>query len=104
MANVAANRDNKLYELLILLKRHLHSCKLCRGAMKTNNPYDMCREGIDAVLDAAIVYDSVIGIRISARNSDQQTVFPCPRPSLHGKTYELTAIPCVVTGYQDKMF
>lgn len=103
VANTLASSDNRLYENLIGLKRHLMICKQCRPAIKGNDPYAMCKLGITFVMMAAKHYDVLVSLRISAHNSDTRTVFSCPRLSAHGKTYELTAVPVVVVGYQDRL-
>jgi hypothetical protein len=103
MANKVSNADNRLYDRLIKLKTHLRSCKVCHAARKTSDPKMMCTFGMTLVLSVADSYDSIIGLRVSAHGSDKVTVFPCPKPSVHGKTFELTAIPVVVVGYQDRL-
>lgn len=104
MAARAVNSDNKLYDLLVELKRHLRSCNECHMARKVDDPYLMCRQGIFLVLRAASHYDFIVKMRIEARRDGVPVIYPCPEPSVHGKSYEQTAIPVVVVGYQDRMF
>jgi hypothetical protein len=103
MTKSVTNTDNRLYEKLVQLKYHLRSCKLCHSARKVADPKMMCDLGMTLVLSVADIYDSILGLRVSARRSDQVTVFQCPKPSVHGKTFELTAIPAVLVGYQDRL-
>lgn len=104
MSRKLTNADNRLYETLINLKRHLGSCAPCRVARKGDDPYMMCRMGIEMVVRAASFYDVLISLRVEARNSDDTTVYPCPSIRAHGRTYEMTAMPVVVIGYQGKLF
>ena len=104
MPKATVNSDNRFYDLLILLKRHMRSCRQCRMARKMVEPYDMCKDGIWLAMKTADYYDTIISLRIAAKNNGEPHIFPCPKPSAHGKTYELTATPMVVTGYQDRIF
>lgn len=104
MANKVANADNRLYQHLINLKRHLMKCRDCRGALKGNDPHSMCPEALMYVIGAAKQYDITVQLRIDAHNGMQATVFPCPKLSAHGQAYELTALPVVVIGSQDRLF
>jgi hypothetical protein len=98
-----SNADNKLYESLIMLKRHLMTCKPCHEAKISNDPFMLCRDGLNLTLALVDFYDSIIKLRVSARNSGSVTCFPCPSLRAHGQTYELTAVPVTITGYQDKL-
>lgn len=104
MKTVKASSDNKLYDLLILLKRHLNECAACRAARKCNDPYMMCKTGITFVLSTMTHYDTVIALRLNARAAEGTYVYPCPSPRAHGKTHELTALPVMVVGVQDRLF
>lgn len=104
MSRSIVNTDNRLYDSLIQLKRHLLSCRDCRVARKSNLPQDMCNAGIRLVWEVAGYYDVIISLRIEAHNNPGQTVFPCPKLSAHGKSYELTAVPLAVTGVMDRLF
>ena len=104
MKAVKASSDNKLFDTLILLKRHLNSCAECRAAKKCNDPYMMCKSGIAMVLATMTYYDVIIALRIQAKESASEHVFPCPSLRAHGKTYELTALPVMTLGVQDRLF
>lgn len=103
MPPVNVNADNRLYVLLIGLKRHLAQCPECKISSRTSDAEQMCGVGVRFVIEAAKQYNAIIPLRIKARNSTDHTVFPCPKPSAHGKTYELTALPVVVIGTQDRL-
>lgn len=97
-------RDQKLYDTLLNLKRHLRTCSDCKAARKAVDPYMMCRSGILLTLQAADQYDSVIKLRIAAHSNRDNHVFACPDLSKHGKPYSLTAPALHVTAVQDGMF
>jgi hypothetical protein len=99
-----ANQDTRLYDTMILLKRHLRSCKSCIAAIKAADGYMMCKEGIWLAVRAAQRYDNLITLRAQAFKDKEGTVIACPEPSKHGKAYELTALPLHVTGVQDGLF
>lgn len=103
MGKPPANSDNKLYDLLIELKRHLRTCKDCMAAMKVSEPYGMCRYCLQLILDSVKYYDVIISLRVAARNSEVKSCFPCPSLRAHGKTYELTALPVSVIGTQERL-
>lgn len=104
MAARQVNSDNKLYDVLLELKRHMMSCRECGMSRKVDDPYLMCRQGIFLVLRAAHYSDVVAKLRIEARRDGTPTVYPCPKLSAHGKTYEQTAMPMVAVAYQGMMF
>lgn len=97
-------KDQKLYDALVDLKKHLRSCKDCQAARKAVAPELMCRLGILLVLKAADGYDSVIKLRIAAHKNPDSHVFACPDLSKHGKAYSLTAPALHVSAIQDGMF
>jgi hypothetical protein len=99
-----ANKDKALFDAMIVLKRHLRSCKPCTAARKAGDPYMMCREGLTKTLMAADRYDHLISLRIKALKDKAGTVFACPDLSKHGEAYALTALPLHVTGIQERMF
>lgn len=98
------SKDQKLYDALVDLKRHLRSCKQCQSARKAVAPDEMCKLGMLYVLRAADGYDDVIKLRIQAHKNKDNHVFACPNLSLHGKAYALTAPALHVTAVQDGMF
>lgn len=104
MPRVKASSDNKLFDVLILLKRHLNECAACRAARKCNDPYMMCSSGIEMVMATMTYYDTIIALRIQAKASTEQHIYPCPSLRAHGKTYELTALPVMTVGVQDRLF
>ena len=104
MRTVKASSDNKLYDLLILLKRHLNECASCRAARKCNDPYMMCKPGIVLVMQTMTYYDTIIALRLQSKAATATHVYPCPSLRAHGKTYELTALPVLVQGIQDRIF
>lgn len=97
-------KDQKLYDTLIDLKRHLRTCRDCLAAQKSNDAYMMCRTGMLLTLQAAKDYDSVIRLRIAAHSNPDGHVFACPDLSKHGKPYSITAPALHVTAVQDGMF
>lgn len=97
-------KDQRLYDTLTDLKRHLRTCKDCMAARKAVDPYMMCRVGILLVLKAADGYDSVIKLRIAAHSDRNGHVFACPDLAKHGKPYAITAPALHVTAVQDGMF
>lgn len=104
MAGYKVNSDNRLADLLIELKRHIRSCKNCQGAIKTRDKSMICDHAIGLILTAAFTYDRVIPRRIAAKKAGADHVFSCPDLSAHGKAYQLTAEPLLVTGIQDGLF
>lgn len=104
MTRKTASADNKLFNALISLKRHLGECAACRTAKRCNDPSMMCATGVKIVLSTMTYYDAIIDLRIKSKASDAVTIYPCPSLRAHGKTYELTALPVMVTGIQDRIF
>jgi len=100
----ARSKDQRLYDDLLNLKRHLRTCKDCMAALKTVDPYMMCRAGLLMTLRAAQGYDSVIRLRVAAHSHGNGHVFACPDLSKHGKPYSITAPALHVTAIQDGMF
>jgi hypothetical protein len=101
MARLSA--QTKLYDTLVNLKRHLNSCHYCIPARKSRSPYDMCAQGLNMTLDAAMGYDDIIKLRIAAHNHPAGHIFACPDLSKHGKVYSLTTPALHVTGIQDSL-
>lgn len=99
----ASNRDERLYDTLLVLKRHLRTCKDCMAAIKATDPYMMCRQGMMQTLKAALGYDDVIRLRVKAHNNSGGHVFACPDLTKHGKSYALTAPALHVTAVQDTL-
>lgn len=95
--------DNKMYDKLTELKRHLGMCAACRAAISAHEPGLMCKGGAMMVLDAMTHFDAILKVRIKVKASGRQTVYPCPSTRAHGKTYEITAMPVYVTGVQDRL-
>lgn len=100
----APNKDQKLYDTLVDLKRHLRSCKACQAARKAMSPHDMCGAGLLLTLRAAMGYDDVIRLRIAAHSDKAGHVFACPDLMKHGRAYAITAPALHVTAMQDAMF
>lgn len=98
------SKDQKLYDTLLDLKRHLRTCRDCQAAITSVDPYMMCRAGMLMTLKAANGYDDVIKLRVKAHNNPGGHVFACPDLSKHGKPYALTAPALHVTAVQDGMF
>lgn len=97
-------KDQKLYDTLVDLKRHLRSCAKCQAARKAVAPNMMCDLGRLLTLKAADGYDSVIKLRIQAHADVHSHVFACPDLSKHGKAYALTAPALHVVAVQDNLF
>lgn len=95
--------EDRVYDNLISLKRHLRSCKQCTAARKSNTPHDMCGGGMLLVLRAAEGYDSIIRLRVAAHSHPQGFVFACPDLRKHGKSFALTASALLVQGVQDSL-
>jgi hypothetical protein len=98
-----ANADQKTFDRLITLKRHLRSCRQCANARKAADPYMMCQLGLTLTLNAADSYDGLIKLRAAAFRNRAGTVIACPDASKHGQAYALTALPLHVTGIQDRL-
>lgn len=99
-----ANRDTRLFDAMIVLKRHLRSCRTCQSARKAGDAYAMCRPGIGLVLAAADRYDMMVTLRAAALSSSTGAIFACPDTSKHGKSYALLAVPVHVTAVQESLF
>jgi hypothetical protein len=97
------SKDDKLYDTLVALKRHLRSCSLCDQARKALAPDFMCRTGMMLVLVAAEGYDSIIKLRIQAHADPSGHVFACPDLAKHGKAYSITTPALHVTAIQDML-
>lgn len=98
------NDDKRLFDAMIVLKRHLRSCKPCHHARQVGDPYLLCVDGIRLTLNAADRYDHMISLRAKALRDKTGTVFACPDLSKHGKSYAMLAAPLHVTGVQEGMF
>ena len=96
-------KNDKLYDTLVLLKRHLRSCRQCQQARKAIAPDEMCGTGLMMTLKAADEYDSVIKLRIAAHSSVTGHVYACPDLSKHGKSYAVTAPALHVVAIQDTL-
>lgn len=96
-------QQDKLFDALIDLKRHLRTCRQCVAAKKASDPTAMCRDGIFFTFKAAMGYDDVIRLRTKAYGNPGGTVFACPDVTKHGKAYALTAPAMLVTGVQDTL-
>lgn len=103
MAARHVNSDNKLYDHLVQIKRHLRTCRKCTSAIKADNETAMCHDMYRLMFDSIKFYDTLISLRVAARNSRKPITYPCPKLSAHGKSFELTAVPVVVVGYQDSL-
>ena len=99
-----SNKDQKLYDALLDLKRHLRTCKDCIASIKAVDPYMMCRSGMLMTLNAAKGYDDVIRLRVQAHARPGGHVFACPDLTKHGKSYAITAPALHVTSTQDALF
>jgi hypothetical protein len=99
-----ATRDERLYNDMAILKRHLGECRQCRAATKGFTPYNMCPAGMLMTVAVASRFDSIIRLRRAAHNGPDHTVFACPDLSRHGKAYALAALPLHVTSTQDRLF
>lgn len=99
-----ASRDQKLYDALIDLKRHMRSCQPCVAAKKSRDPSMMCNQGLSLTGKAAFSYDDVIRLKVAAHNHPGHTIYACPDLTKHGKVYQLTATAFLVTAAQDALF
>jgi hypothetical protein len=102
--SVRRNRDDKLYDAMMWLKRHMDSCPMCMSARKGKTPRDMCDRGAMMALDAAMLYSDVMRLRIKAHSRPGDFVFACPDLAKHGKSYAVTAKPLMVNAIQDRLF
>jgi hypothetical protein len=98
------NADYSLANRLILLKRHLNSCKQCHDARKAKSPHDMCGDGITQVLLCADKYDALIKLRLQMRDPNVQAFIPCPNTAAHGASYALMATPLLIAGELKALF
>lgn len=96
-----SNKDDRLYNSIVNLRKHLASCYNCRGAIKGKTANDMCQTGISMTLDCAIHFDHLISLRIAAHNHPGRVIFACPDLTKHGSSYALTALPMLAVGAQD---
>jgi hypothetical protein len=101
---VNVNANNTLCVILLRLRRHLNSCDLCRGAIKTRDYSAMCDYTKCAIVDAAQRWERSISLRLQTRKAGQVLQFLCPNPGIHGSAYALTAEPVIVTHVQDALF
>lgn len=99
-----SSRDDKLADAIVILRRHLRSCRQCTAAIKGMDATMICDHGLLMTLDAAKLFDQLIKLRIAAHNRVDGTVFACPDLSKHGRSYALTAEPYAVSAIKQALF
>jgi hypothetical protein len=100
----SASRDQKLNDRMIELKRHLRTCARCISAKKAAVFTLLCPTGLRLTVNAALLYDDLIRLKVAAHNHPGNVIFACPDLSKHGASYSLTAYPYIATGIQDTLF
>lgn len=98
------NSDGRIAEMLLELKRHLRTCKRCRGAIAVRFSDELCGYAAQKILDIAIRYDTLIPRRIAAKRASGEIVYACPDLAKHGRSYPMIAEPLRVTHVQDRLF
>lgn len=98
------NRDERLNDFLVKLRRHLLKCYECRGAMEVGTSGVLCKIGALLTVSAAREFTSVIELRRKANASGQSFIHACPDLSKHGQSYALTAPMFVAVGVQEELF
>lgn len=98
------NRDERLNDYLVKLRRHLLKCYECKGAMAIGTSGVLCRAGSLLTVSAAKEFTSVVELRRRANASGASYVHACPNLSKHGASYALTAPMFTVVGVQEELF
>jgi hypothetical protein len=98
------NRDERLGDFLVKLRRHLLKCYECRGAMEIGTSGTLCKNGSLLVMSAAKEFTSIIELRRKANSLGTSYVHACPDLSKHGASYALTAPMFTVVGVQEELF
>lgn len=86
------------------LRRHVHSCNKCKGAIAAKYPENLCMTGILLTASAAKEFDAVLSIKRQAHKDPDGFVYACPDVSKHGEAYALSAQPLTVVGRQETLF
>jgi hypothetical protein len=98
------NRDERLNDFLVKLRRHLLKCYDCKGAIEVGTSGTLCMIGALLTVSAAREFTSVIELRRKANSSGTSYIHACPDLSKHGASYALTAPMFTVVGVQEELF
>lgn len=98
------NRDERLNDYLVKLRRHLLKCYDCKGAMAVGTSGVLCQTGTLLTVSAAKEFTNVIELRRKANIDGISYVHACPDLSKHGASYALTAPMFTVVGVQEELF
>ena len=100
----SVNSDNRVFDILTDMKRHLKYCRNCQSAMNVRDYDLMCPWTKGRILAAAEQSDKVIPRRLAAHRKDQRVFYACPDMAAHPKSWTITAEPLVAVGIQDSLF
>jgi hypothetical protein len=98
------NRQRLLVLMLLDLRRHFASCRKCAGARKGRDFSMLCEYTQKELVEIAVKWDNNIAVRLHARRSDKEHIFPCPDPNKHGEAWAAAVEPVTVTARQGKLF
>lgn len=101
---VNRNRDNLLAVRLLSLKRHLMTCRPCKGAISASDPFGMCDSALRDIVFIATKWDANVPKRLATRRRGDDLLFLCPDLNAHGAAYAATAEPVTVVTTQDALF
>ena len=104
MAKPNVNRGNLLAVRLLQIRRHLSTCRTCKGAMSAGAFDTLCDVTKADLLFVAQKWDSNIPARLAAVRSSDGLTFVCPDPNAHGAAYAATAEPVTVISTQGNLF
>lgn len=105
MANSSTvNVNNNLSCMLLELRRHFATCRLCESSVKARE-YDLvCQWTKRRILEIASRWQMSITMRLQLKRDSVPHVFPCPDLNKHGAAYAAVAEPVVVTMVQGVLF
>lgn len=97
-------RQDRWFNHMNLLRRHMISCTQCKGAVKAGSTAGMCLRGMRLTVSAAHEFDAILEVKRLAHKRDDGFIYPCPDVSAHGQAYALAAQPHYAIGVQEGLF
>ena len=97
-------REDRWFNCMTMLRRHMISCAKCKGAVKAGSTAGMCLRGMRLTVNAAHEFDAILDVKREAHKRNDGFIYPCPDVSVHGQAYALAAQPHYATGIQAGLF
>lgn len=98
------NLNTNLSLMLLELRRHFNTCRVCTAASKANDYDFLCPWTKRRIVDIARRWEASLAMRLKVKRDNQELVFPCPNVNAHGSAYALTAEPVVAIAVQGTLF